>query len=155
MNSERILRKKEADARRKRLRRIKFDKEDRDALRELASSRDDGPRLDLPPTPEGLRETAVDGTPRSAKSAGTELRQLTQTFYERLAYIGLTGEALCEVEVKTEFWSNSWRCGNDSWETGVRRLKNCGGDMSEQNTLRADEDGYTYGFCLSDLPRGV
>ena len=31
-----------------------------------------------------LRETATDGTPRSAKAAGAKLRELTQSFYSRL-----------------------------------------------------------------------
>ena len=38
----------------------------------------------LEATPDGVRETATDGTPRSAKTAGEKLRQLTQSFYQRL-----------------------------------------------------------------------
>ena len=75
---------KQAEARRKRMRRVVFGNEDRNALRKLARSRDDGTKLELEPTPEGLRETAMDGTPRSAKAAGAKLRKLTNTFYSRL-----------------------------------------------------------------------
>ena len=83
-DAERAEREKEADARRKRVRHVKFEKEDRDALCKLARSRDDGTRLPLETTPAGLRETAMDGTPRSAKAAGMQLRKLTQTFYEQI-----------------------------------------------------------------------
>ena len=61
---------KEAEARRKRVRRVNFDKEDRNALRQLAHSLNDGSKLELPPTPAGLREQALDGSPRSAKALG-------------------------------------------------------------------------------------
>ena len=81
-DSERAEREKEAEARRKRVRRIEKEKEDRDAMRELARSRCDS--LPLEATPAGLRETAVDGTPRRAKAAGAKLRELTVSFYQKL-----------------------------------------------------------------------
>jgi len=80
---ERATLEREADARRKRARRIEHEKEDRDALRELASTRNCD-TLPLEATPSSLRETALDGTPRSAKAAGAQLRALTKSFYERL-----------------------------------------------------------------------
>ena len=41
----------------------------------------------------------MDGTPRRAKAAGTQLRKLTQTFYERLFFMGVTEDELDAVEV--------------------------------------------------------
>ena len=71
---ERALLEREAEpeARRKRVRRIEEGNEDREGMRELARSWDLAP---LEATPDGLRETATDGTPRSAKAAGEKLRQ--------------------------------------------------------------------------------
>ena len=49
----------------------------------------------------------MDGTPRSAKAAGAELRKLTQSFYERLLdprFYGFEHEDLKNVKVTTEFW---------------------------------------------------
>ena len=116
-----------AEAQRKRVRRIEEGKEDRDALRELASSRDcDFP---LEATPAGLRETAVDGTPRSAKAAGAQVRKLTQTFYDRLLdprFYGVAHEELKSVHVRTEFWDRSVPY-DQHWENGVRPLKRYGG----------------------------
>ena len=83
-NADEDATRKQAEARRKRMRRVVFDNEDRNALRKLARSCNDGTQLELEPTPEGLRETAKDGTPRSAKAAGAKLRKLTNTFYSRL-----------------------------------------------------------------------
>ena len=101
---------KESDARRKRKRRIDEGKEDRDAMRELACSRDvDGTRLELEATPAGLRETAIDGTPRSAKAAGAKLRQLTQQFYSRLVdprFYDVTHEELESLSVEAILWDN-------------------------------------------------
>ena len=129
---ERAALEREAEARRKRVRRIEEGKEDRDALRELASSRD---ALPLEATPTGLRETAVDGTPRSAKAAGAELRQLTQSFYERLLdprFYGFEHEDLQNVHVTARVWQR-WRPSssnrvNDHYVTGVRALKRFGGE---------------------------
>ena len=127
------------DARRKRVRRIEEGKEDRDALRELASSRDFDVALPLEATPVGLRETAVDSTPRSAKAAGAKLRRLTQSFYERLLdprFYNFDHEDLQRVQVTTEFWqpAHSVEVSRDpkcvvftrkgpQWETGVRPLQ--------------------------------
>jgi hypothetical protein len=136
---ERAALEREAEARRKRLRRVEDGKEDRDALRELASSRDCD-ALPLAATPAGLRETAMDGTPRSAKAAGAELRKLTQSFYERLLdprFYGFEPEDLKNVKVTTEYWvcahcrevsrEDSKRVVRERvsphWETGVRPLK--------------------------------
>ena len=47
-----------AEARRKRVRRIEEGKEDREALREFARSRDDGTCLELEATPAGVRRPA-------------------------------------------------------------------------------------------------
>ena len=141
---ERAALERDAEARRKRVRRIEDGKQDRDALRELASSRDcDAP---LAATPAGLRETAMDGTPRSAKVAGAELRALTQSFYERLLdprFYGFEHEDLKNVKVTTEVWvrAHSREVSRDSksvvfervtphWETGVRLLKLFGGKPS-------------------------
>ena len=122
---EEAQRMKDAEARRKRVRRIEEGKEDRDALRELASSRNDGTMLELEPTPAGLRETATDGTPRSAKAAGAKLRALTQTFYERLLdarVYGVTHNELSALRVETEYWDKS-DTRRQHWETGTRPLK--------------------------------
>ena len=142
---------KEAEARRKRVRRVNFDKEDRDALRELANSRNDGSKLELPPTPAGLRETALDGTPRSAKAAGLKLRKLTRTFYERLKdprFYGVTEKQLRHVEVKTKFCPTDSQDFEKEWTTGVRRLKQYGGSINF-GTLHADEDGNLCGGWVS------
>ena len=76
---ERARREKEAEARRRGVRRIEEGKEDRDAIRDFASSRACD-SLPLEATPAGLRQTAIEGTPRSAKAAGAKLRELTQSF---------------------------------------------------------------------------
>lgn len=118
-----------ADAQRKRVRRIEDGKEDRDALRELSSSRDDGTVLALESTPDGLRETATDGTPRSAKAAGAKLRKLTQSLYERLMdprFYDVTSEELKAVRARTQFWDASHPT-RQGWETGTRPLKRFGG----------------------------
>ena len=114
------LRDREADARRKRVRRIELGKEDRDALRKLARERDHD--LLLEPTPAGVRETATDGTPRSAKAAGAKLRQLTRTFYERLGHVSVTHEDFTAVRVETEYWDVS-EFHRQGWEMGERPLK--------------------------------
>ena len=101
-------------------------------------------------TPAGLRETAADGTPRSAKAAGAELRQLTQSFYQRLQdprFYGCEIEDLQKVQVPTEFWvrAHSVEKSRDSkqvvsewvqphWETGVRPLKRFGGKPHVQES---------------------
>ena len=127
---ERAALERQAEAQRKRVRRIEEGKEDRDALRELANSRECD-ALPLEATPAGLRETAVDGTPRSAKAAGAELRQLTQSFYERLPrpallhMYGVEHEDLESVQVSTEFWDSSDK-HRQRWATGVRPLKRYG-----------------------------
>ena len=108
-NPERAALEGEAEARRKRVRRIELAKEDRDALRELASSRDCD-ALPLEATPAGLRETALDGTPRSAKAAGAQLRVLTQSFLMRLTdprFYGFEHGELEAVSVPTEIWDNA------------------------------------------------
>ena len=116
------------EARRKRVRRIEEGKEDRDALRELASSRACEAQEDILPleaTPAGVREAAVDGTPRSAKAAGAELRKLTQTFYERLVdprFYDVAPEELEAVRVQVRVWDNC-----EGWRLGVRPLKRFGG----------------------------
>ena len=151
VDSEQARLHKEAEARRKRVRRVNFDKEDRDALRELANSLNDGSKLELPPTPAGLREMALDGTPRSAKAAGLKLRKLTRTFYERLKdtrFYGVTEKQLRHVEVKTKFCSTDFRDFEKEWTTGVRRLKQYGGSISG-GTLHADEDGNLCGGWAS------
>ena len=123
-NPEDAAQKKQADARRKRIRRVQLDHEDRDRLRKLARSRDSP--LELEPTPEGLRETAKDSTPRSAKTAGLKLRKLTNTFYERLlhpGYGGVTHEELEGVVVKSKFWDMNGISIGGSWTTKTRRLQ--------------------------------
>jgi hypothetical protein len=119
-------RQKEADARRQRVLRIEERKEDRDALRKLARSRDDGTMLELEPTPEGLRMTATDGTPRSARAAGAKLRDLTQTFYQRLMdprFYNVSHEQLEEVQADMEFYDAT----ANEWTTSTRPLKLFGG----------------------------
>ena len=117
-----------AEARRKRVRRIDEGKEDRDALRELASSRACEAQesvLPLEATPAGMRETAVDGTPRSAKAAGAELRKLTQSFHERLQdprFYDVAPEELEAVRVRVQVWDS-----REGWRPGVRPLKRYGG----------------------------
>lgn len=125
---ERAQRDKEAEARRKRVRRIEDEKEDRDALRALARSRSDGAKLELEDTPAGLREIATDGTPRSAKTAGTKLRALTQKCYELLMHptlCGIAHEELREVRVETDFWDKSDPT-RQHWGKRVRPLKRFG-----------------------------
>ena len=103
-------REKEAEARRKRVRRIELEKEDRDAMRELALSRCDS--LPLEATPAGLRETAVDGTPRRAKAAGAKLRELTVSFYQKLInprLYNVEPVELGNVQVPTTCWLNHRR----------------------------------------------
>ena len=59
-------------------------------------------------TPAGLRETAVDGTPRSAKAAGAKLRQLMQ-FYSRLVdprFYGVAHEELESLDVEAILHDN-------------------------------------------------
>jgi len=123
---ERAALEREAEARRKRARRVELEKEDRDALRELASTHNAvHEALPLEATPAGLRETAVDGTPRSAKAAGAQLRALTQSFYQRLTdprFYGFEHEDLLSVQVRTESWQP-----RQFWESGVRNLKRFGG----------------------------
>ena len=123
---------KESEARRKRVRRIEEGIEDRDALRQLASSRNDGTILELEATPAGVREAAMDGTPRSAKAAGATLRALTQTFYERLLdprFYNVEHDELERLQVATEFWdaTSHRRDPHCHWEMGVRPLKRFGG----------------------------
>lgn len=123
-NPERAALEREAEARRKRARRVELEKEDRDALRELASTHELASPLEA--TPAGLRETALDGTPRSAKAAGAQLRALTQSFYQRLTdpgFYGFKHEDLLSVQVRTEFWQPK----QEVWESGVRNLKRLGG----------------------------
>ena len=101
---ERALLKREAEARRKRVRRIEEGKEDREGMRELARSCDAAP---LEATPDGLRETATDGTPRSAKAASERLRQLTRSFYERLLdrqQFDISHEEMQALSVPCTFW---------------------------------------------------
>jgi hypothetical protein len=127
-NPEDAAQKKQADARRKRIRRVQLDHEDRDRLRKLARSRDEF-KLELEPTPEGLRETAKDSTPRSAKAAGLKLRKLTNTFYERLlhpGYGGVTHEELEDVVVKSKAWDMNGISIGGSWTTRTRRLQRYG-----------------------------
>ena len=112
------------------MRRIEEGKEDRDALRQLASSRNDGTVLELEATPAGVREAAMDGTPRSAKAAGATLRALTQTFYERLLdprFYNVEHDELERLQVATEFWDATSNRRDPHWEMGVRPLKRFGG----------------------------
>ena len=109
---------KAAESRRKRVRRVEEGKEDRDALRELARCRDYDALLG--PTPNGLRETAMDGTPRRAKQSSEQLRGLTTSFYARLSAIGCTVDVLKEVAVKTTYWEPK---GLRGWTRGTRPLK--------------------------------
>lgn len=135
LSKEDAQRQREADARRKRVRRIQVEKEDRDALRELASSRSDGTQLKLEPTPAGQRETAIDGTPRSAKAAGAKLRMLTRTFYERLAdprFYGVTEEEFRTLPVKAKIWDDD-SLEPGCWATKVRRLMRFGGGIGKNH----------------------
>lgn len=134
---ERALLAREAVARRKRVRRIEEGKEDREAMRELARSRDcDANPLEA--TPDGLRETATDGTPRSAKTAGEKLRQLTQSFYQRLLHpqhYGISHEEIQALSVPCTFWdqggsditvterARSYHTRPAGWVQGKRPLK--------------------------------
>ena len=74
---------KVAGARRKRLRRISLEREDRDALREvarnMARSRGDLPELEA--TPAGLHEAAMEGTPRSARAAGAKVPTVVPRYH--------------------------------------------------------------------------
>ena len=96
----------------------------RDALRELANScACEAPEVILPreATPAGLREAAVDGTPRSAKAAGAELRKLTQSFYERLMdprFYNIPPEEFEAVSVRVDVYDQ-----REGWRPGVRPLK--------------------------------
>jgi hypothetical protein len=109
-----------AEARRKRVRRIEEGKEDRDALREFARSRDDGTCLELEATPAGVRETAADGTPRSAKAAGADLLKLTQSFYARLMTLyRVSPEELETVEVRAQ----TYQLSESGWRHTMRPLK--------------------------------
>ena len=95
-------------------------KDDRYALREVARSRGDGTRPDFEQTPAGLRETAADGTPRRAKAAGAQLRQLTLSFYHELyTFYGVTSEELEALCVNAKLWD---KLGNQ-WVMGTRPLK--------------------------------
>ena len=148
LSTEDAQRQREAEARRKRVRRIQLDKEDRDALRELARSRSDGTQLELQPTPAGQRETALDGTPRSAKAAGTKLRKLTSTFYERLAdprFYGVTEEEFIELPVKANIWEDDLSIGS-GWSTQIRHLMRFGGGIGKyEKHFHCDEDGNPIG----------
>ena len=113
------------EARRKRVMRIEEGNEDRDAMRELARSHNDGTQLELESTPDGLRETAMDGTPRSAKAAGAELRKLTQSFYQRLMdprFYALSLADMEAVNVPSDFWDKSVPF-HQGWAHGTRPLK--------------------------------
>ena len=118
---ERALLAREAEARRKRVRRIEEGKEDREAMRELARSRDcDATPLEA--TPDGVRETATDGTPRSAKTAGEKLRQLTQSFYQRLLdprQYGISHEEIQALSVPCTIWDQG---GSDITVTESARI---------------------------------
>ena len=74
---------KVAGAQRKRLRRISLEREDRDALREvarnMARSRGDLPELEA--TPAGLHEAAMEGTPRSARAAGAKVPTVVPRYH--------------------------------------------------------------------------
>ena len=74
---------KVAGARRKRLRRISLEREDREALREvarnMARSRGDLPELQA--TPAGLHEAAMEGTPRSARAAGAKVPTVVPRYH--------------------------------------------------------------------------
>ena len=96
-------------------------------------------------TPPGLRETAIDGTPRRAKAAGAKLRKLTESLYERLLDPRLYGiaveEDLEDVWVKTTFWDyGSFGQERGHWSVGTRKLKRCGGRIAT-----GDHPGYWYG----------
>jgi hypothetical protein len=118
-NAAQAQAKQAAEARRKRVRRIDEGKEDRDALREFARTRDDGTCLELEATPVGLRETAADGTPRSAKAAGADLRKLTQSFLERLVTLyRVAPEELETVQVRAQTYQH-----DGGWRPTVRPLK--------------------------------
>ena len=153
-NPEDAAQKKQAEARRKRIRRVELDHEDRDRLRKLARSRDEF-KLELEPTPEGLRETAKDSTPRSAKAAGLKLRKLTNTFYERLlhpGYGGVTHEELEDVVVKSKAWDMPALRANGvvegSWITRTRRLQRCGGSLHQISGSDPAHHAYPCGFIV-------
>ena len=121
---ERAQMDKAAEARRKRVRRIEDGKEDRDAMRTLSCSLNE--EMPLESTPAGLREAATDGTPRSARAAGMKLRQLTQTFHQRLLdprLYGATNEQLETLRVPTVFWTAEAECARQRWVQGSRPLK--------------------------------
>ena len=157
---------KVASARRKRLRRISIEKEDRDALRDVARkvarSREDLPELEA--TPAGLHEAAMDGTPRSARAAGAKLRKLTQSFYERLQdprFYGVDPDKFFRVEVRCKFWNKGWMaqydsrhddsqlCGFGQWENGVRHLIRHGHGQGRNGGPRC-KDGGMYGIYRAD-----
>jgi hypothetical protein len=153
-NPDDAAQKKQAEARRKRIRRVELDHEDRDRLRKLARSRDEF-KLELEPTPEGLRETAKDSTPRSAKAAGLKLRKLTNTFYERLlhpGYGGVTHEELEDVVVKSKAWDMPALRANGvvegSWITRTRRLQRCGGSLHQISGSDPAHHAYPCGFAV-------
>ena len=67
----------------------------------------------------------MDGTPRSAKAAGAELRMLTQSFYQRLldpCFYDMEHEELEAVRVNAEVYDHV-----RGWQHGVRPLKRYGG----------------------------
>ena len=62
-----------------------------------------------------MRETAVDGTPRSAKAAGAELRKLKQSFHERLQdprFYDVAPEELEAVRVRVQVCAAGGRAGH-------------------------------------------
>ena len=141
---------KEAEARRKRVRRVEDGKEDRDAMRELACSHDDNTLLELELTPEGLRETATDGTPRSARAAGAKLRQLTDSFYSRLQdprQFDMPNEKLQALRVQTEFWDTSI-ARRQGWALGSRPLRIFKGKTTLIDRADLDER------CVAEPRRG-
>ena len=95
-----------------------------------ARSRARSTKRRLESTPAGLREAATDGTPRSARAAGMKLRQLTQTFHQRLLdtrFYGATNEQLETLRVPTVFWTACADPGcnvlRQRWVQGSRPLK--------------------------------
>ena len=102
------------------------DREDRETPRELARERNDGTLPELPSTPPGLYNTAADGTPRSAKAAGAELRKLTWQLYEPLMdprLYGVTDDELSTVVVQTKFWDLELIHGRREYDVGERLLQ--------------------------------
>ena len=82
----------------------------------------------------------MDGTPRSAKAAGKELRKLTDTFYERLKdprFYGVTDEELGDRVVKTKFWDQDISTGSSGlWQYGTRPLMRYGGRIGTSKSHR-------------------